>query len=61
MRKCVSEAYELVEGGHLSDEDFEDFMFNNPARLHAGMNPDFFKGSRVEAEVEKLKLNGRLN
>jgi hypothetical protein len=36
-------------------------MFANPARLHAGMNPDFFKGTRVEAEVEKLKADGRLS
>ena len=61
MRECVSEAYELMEHGHLNDEDFEGFMFANPARLHAGMNPDFFKGTRVEAEVEKLKADGRLS
>ena len=51
----------MVEDGHLNDDDFKDFMFTNPARLHAGMNPDFFKGTRVEAEVEKLKADGRLN
>ena len=61
MRECVSEAYELVEHGHLTHEDFEAFMFANPVRLHAGMNPDFFKGTRVEAEVEKLKAGGKLN
>ena len=61
MRECVSEAYELVEDGHLNDDDFKDFMSTNPARLHAGMNLDFFKGTRVEAEVEKLRADGRLN
>ena len=61
MRECVSEAFELVEGGHLTDENFKHFMFTNPVRLHAGMNPDFFKGTRVEAEVEKLKAAGKLN
>ena len=61
MRRCVSEAYGLVEDGCLDEEDFRDFMFINPARLHAGMNPDFFKGTRIEAEVEKLKANGRLD
>ena len=35
-------------------------MFVNPARLHAGMNPDFFKGTRVEREIDKLKVTGRL-
>ena len=61
MRESVSEAYELVEHGHLTNEDFEAFMFANPVRLHAGMNPGFFKGTRVEAEVEKLKAGGKLN
>ena len=61
MRECVSEAFELVEGGHLTDENFKHFMFTNPVRLHAGMNPDFFKGTRVEPEVEKLKAAGKLN
>lgn len=61
IRECVSEAHELVEGGHMTDENFQDFMFVNPARLHAGMNPDFFKGTRVESEIEKLKAADRLN
>jgi predicted TIM-barrel fold metal-dependent hydrolase len=60
IRECVSEAHELVESGQMTDEDFEQFMFVNPARLHAGMNPDFFKGTRVEGEIEKLKMAGRL-
>ena len=60
IRKCVSEAHELVVDGHMTDEDFKDFMFVNPARLHAGMNPDFFKGTRDESEIEKLKAAGRL-
>jgi len=55
MRETVREAYEMVEGGAIGAAAFRDFMFANPARLHAGMNPDFFKGTRVEAAVEKLK------
>ena len=50
----VLEAHELVEHGLLSEEDFREFMFANPARLHAGMNPDFFKGTVVEDAVAKL-------
>jgi len=48
MREVVSEAYELVEHGLITNEDFRDFMFTNPWRLWTGMNPDFFKGTRVE-------------
>ena len=61
MCECVSEAYELVEQGHLANEDFEAVMFANPLRLHAGMNPDFFKGTGLGSEVEKLKPGGKLN
>ena len=54
MNLVLEEAYELREEGLLSAADFRDFTFTNPAMLHAGMNPDFFKGTAVEAEVEKL-------
>jgi len=29
-------------------------MFSNPVQLHVRMNPDFFKGTRVEVDVAKL-------
>jgi len=60
IRECVAEAYELVEDGHLDDESFRDFMYVNPARLHGGMNPDFFKGTVVENDIETLRGNGIL-
>ena len=49
MTDALPEAWELVEHGHLSEEDFRDFMFVNPVRLHADMNPDFFKGAAPQA------------
>ena len=54
MRTVVGEAYELVEEGLITDEDFHDFAFANPVRLFGGMNPEFFKGTVVERDVEKL-------
>jgi predicted TIM-barrel fold metal-dependent hydrolase len=54
MTEVLAEAYELVERGLLDEADFEEFTFRNPAMLHAGMNPDFFKGTIVEHEVAKL-------
>lgn len=54
MRDAAAEPYELVERGLISAENFRDFVFVNPVRLHAGMNPDFFKGTRVEHEVARL-------
>ena len=50
----VREAYEGVEDGVLSEEDFRDFVFGNPVRFWAGMNPNFFKGTAVESQVQKF-------
>ncbi len=54
MSCVLEEAYELVEQGLLSERDFRDFVFTNPASLHARMNPAFFKGTRVESAVAGL-------
>jgi len=52
MTQVLAEAYELVERGLLTEEDFKDFSFGNAIRLHAGMNPNFFEGTVVESAVE---------
>jgi hypothetical protein len=54
MTQVLGEAYELVEKELLNDDEFRDFVFVNPAMLHAGMNPGFFSGTVVEHEVAKL-------
>ena len=51
MTEPVEEAYELVEHGILKEQDFREFAFLNPVRLHAGMNPRFFEGTVVEKAV----------
>src|SRR5207249_2423149 len=40
-----------VEREVISQADFLDFTFTNAIRLFAGANPDFVKGTAVEAEV----------
>jgi hypothetical protein len=57
MRDAAVEAYELVEKELISEEDFKDFVFVNPVKLVTSMNPDFFRGTVVEKEVEKLLAN----
>jgi len=47
----VPEAFEMVERGFVTDEDFRDFTFANAASLHTRNNPDFFKGTVVEKAV----------
>jgi hypothetical protein len=54
MTEVVAEAYELVEKGMITEEDFRDFMFTNPASLWTEMNPEFFQGTLVEKEVAEL-------
>ncbi len=54
MTEVLEEAYELVEHGVITEADFQDFVFTNPAKMWAGMNPDFFKGTVVEKDVAQL-------
>jgi hypothetical protein len=54
LRNAAVEAYEGVEDGLMSEEDFRDFVYINPIKLHAGMNPNFFKGTILEHEADKV-------
>ena len=54
MNEPVEESYELVEDGILTMDQYREFMFVNPATLHAASNRDFFAGTVVEAAVAEL-------
>ncbi|MGH8663634.1 MAG: amidohydrolase family protein [Burkholderiales bacterium] len=54
MRDPLPEAYELVEDGHISSDDFRDFTFGNAVRLWGTQNPRFFEGTRVAKEAATL-------
>jgi len=51
FRDVIPEAFEMVEKGFVTEQDFREFTFTNAARLHTGNNPDFFKGTVVEQAV----------
>ena len=51
VTEVFSEAYEFLEDGLLTEEDFRDFTFGNVAEMHTQTNPDFFKGTSVESAV----------
>jgi len=53
MRRVVAAAWRLVEDGVLTEPDFRDLTFTNPARLYLSANPDFFKGTAIEHEVAR--------
>ena len=51
MTEPVEEAYEMVEHGRITEDNFRDFTFKNPVELHGGMNPKFFEGTVVETQA----------
>src|SRR5579885_1287421 len=53
MSEVTAEAFEAVEHGRMTEEDFRDFVFVNPIKLWTALNPDFFKGTVVEGAVAK--------
>ena len=55
MEEVLPEAYELVDKGLLTEEDFRDFVFGFPVSLWTGTNPDFFRGTAVADEVEAIR------
>lgn len=59
MNLVLHEAYEPLEDGHLDARDLRDFLFTNPVRLHAEMNPDFFKGTAVEKQAAEVLAQPR--
>jgi predicted TIM-barrel fold metal-dependent hydrolase len=54
MRNVVAEAYELVEEGLITSEDFRDFVFTNPVSFYQSLNDDFFSGTAVEQAARNL-------
>jgi predicted TIM-barrel fold metal-dependent hydrolase len=47
----LQEAYELVEHGILTPDQFSEFVFRNPVSFYSSLNPDFFSGTAVEKEA----------
>ncbi len=54
MTDVVPEAYEMVEHGLASDDDFRDFTFANVVRAFGRQNPDFFSGTSVATEAASV-------
>ena len=51
FRDPLPEAYELVEEGHITEDDFRAFVFANPVKLWGQQNPRFFEGTVVAKEA----------
>ena len=50
----LTEAWSLVTAKLMTQENFRDLTFVNPAMLHLSMNPDYFKGTVVEGAAARL-------
>jgi hypothetical protein len=50
-RHPLPEAYELVEDGHITADNFRDFTFANAVKPWGTQNPHFFEGTRVAKEA----------
>jgi hypothetical protein len=50
----LSEAWSLVDAGLMDRGNFREFVYENPAMLHLSMNPDYFRGTILEDDAEKL-------
>jgi len=51
MRHPLREAYELVEDGLITKDNFRDFVFANTVHLWGTQNPKFFEGTTVAKEA----------
>jgi hypothetical protein len=52
MAEVLEEAWEMVDHGWIDEAAFEKFTFSNPVEFYTGTNPQFFKGTVVEAAVD---------
>jgi predicted TIM-barrel fold metal-dependent hydrolase len=57
MMVILDEAFEQVQHGYLTPDEFRDFTFTNAVRLYAGSNPSFFAGTALEQEVLRLSAD----
>lgn len=53
LTRVLAETWELVERDALDERDFRDLVFTNPYRFYTEANPDFFKGTAVEAKLNQ--------
>ena len=55
----LEEAYELIEHDIIGDDELREFLFENPVRFYASLNPDFFVGTTIEKEAAEVLAANR--
>jgi predicted TIM-barrel fold metal-dependent hydrolase len=51
MADVVSESFELVEDGLITEAQYRDFVFTNPLTVLTGAKPSFFDGTALEGRI----------
>jgi predicted TIM-barrel fold metal-dependent hydrolase len=57
MGRVIPHAFRMVEEGLLTEDQFRDFTFANPARLHTTLNPGFFDHTAIADAVRASTTN----
>jgi hypothetical protein len=57
IAEVLEEAWELVEHGLLTEDDFRAFTFEHTVELYSGANPEFFEGT-VVADAVRARIGG---
>jgi hypothetical protein len=52
LTHVLAESHALVDEGAISEADFKAWVFGNPYKLYTEANPNFFKGTVVEAKLK---------
>jgi hypothetical protein len=52
LGETLARTHDLIAQGALTEAEFRDVVFTHPYRFYTDVNPDFFKGTAVEAVLE---------
>jgi hypothetical protein len=55
LTTVLADTWGLVERGALTEENFRDLVSTHPVNFYAGANPDFFKGTAIDAQPAARK------
>jgi len=59
MSRIFEEVVEPLEKGWFTERDLRDFAFANPVRFYTDNDPDFFRGTAIESDVDALLAERR--
>jgi hypothetical protein len=53
LREVLAESHALVDDGAITEADFRAWTYENPYKLYTEANANFFKGTQVEAKLQR--------